>query len=179
MLKTHLVLLVIWHLKLCADKIIQLLLIILLLVLWLLNACLEKDHIRENQEKKSVIIFYRSKYKLRREIFQLHHMNGLSRLQILLIRWCKGNLIIDWDTMDLKKLKITHGFVIFLGKISMRGRLELHLFHLWKIILTKKILARNGKMLMIQNLKKTSLISGKTRHKHNLMDTTSITSLPH
>ena len=122
MLKTHLVHLVTWHLKLCADKITQLLLIILLLVLWLLNACLEKDHIRENQEKKSVIIFYQSKYRLRREIFQLHHMNGLLRLQILLIKWCKGNLIIDWATMEQMKLKIIHGFVIFLGKIYMIGK---------------------------------------------------------
>jgi hypothetical protein len=91
-------------------------------VLWLLNACLERDHIKENQEKKSVITFYPSKFRLRKEIFLLHHMNGLSKLLILSIRWFKENLIIDWAIMDLRKSRIIHGFVISLGRIYMNEK---------------------------------------------------------
>ena len=57
-------------------------------------------------------------------------MNGLLKQLISSIRWFRENLIIGWATMDQKKLKIIHGFVIFLGKISMKEKYGLHSFHL-------------------------------------------------
>jgi len=53
-----------WHLKLCVDRTTVVLSIILQLASSLTNVCLVGDRILENREKKSVTIFFQSKYKL-------------------------------------------------------------------------------------------------------------------
>ena len=75
-----------WLRKLCADKIIQLLLIILLSELWLLSVCLAKDHIKESLEKRLEIIFSRNKFKSRKVIYPENPMNGLLKPPISSIK---------------------------------------------------------------------------------------------
>jgi hypothetical protein len=72
-----------WLPKLCADRTIQLASTTLLLESWLTSACSVGDPILENLVKKSGIIFYPNKYKLK-EVMYLG--DGRLRLPISSIK---------------------------------------------------------------------------------------------
>ena len=112
---------------------------------------MENDHIKENLEKKLEIIFCRNKFKLKKEKFQ---EDGQSKLLILSIKWSRENPEIDLETMEQLKLKIIHGLEIFHGLILRIETLRPLSFLQKKKISIKKTLMKNGKILMIQNLKK-------------------------
>lgn len=116
-----------------------------------MNVCMENDLIKENLEKKLEIIFCRNKFKLKKEKFQ---EDGQSKLLILSIKWSRENPEIDLETMEQLKLKIIHGLEIFHGLILRIETLRPLSFLQKKKILIKKTLMKNGKILMIQNLKK-------------------------
>ena len=116
-----------------------------------MNVCMENDHIKENLEKKLEIIFCRNKFKLKKEKFQ---EDGQSKQLILSIKWSRENPQIDLETMEQLKLKIIHGLEIFHGLILQIEILRHLSFLQKKKISIKKILMKNGKILMIQNLKK-------------------------
>lgn len=151
MLKIHLELQDIWHQKSCAGKIIQLLWIILPLVSWHMSACTENVHIKVNPEKKSEITFCQNKYKLKKEKFQ---EDGQLKQLISSIKWFKENRLIDLETMEHKKSKIILGLEISHGKICRTESSMLLSFLQKKKTLTKKISMKNGKILMILNLKR-------------------------
>ena len=116
-----------------------------------MNVCMENDLIKENLEKKLEIIFCRNKFKLKKEKFQ---EDGQSKLLILSIKWSRENPEIDLETMEQLKLKIIHGSEIFHGLILRIETLRPLSFLQKKKISIKKTLMKNGKILMIQNLKK-------------------------
>jgi len=116
-----------------------------------MNVCMENDLIKENLEKKLEIIFCRNKFKLKKEKFQ---EDGQSKLLILSIKWSRENPEIDLETMEQLKLKIIHGLEIFHGLILRIETLRPLSFLQKKKISIKKTLMKNGKILMIQNLKK-------------------------
>ena len=116
-----------------------------------MSACTENVHIKVNLEKKLEIIFCRNKFKLKKEKFQ---EDGQSKLLILSIKWSRENPEIDLETMEQLKLKIIHGLEIFHGLILRIETLRPLSFLQKKKISIKKTLMKNGKILMIQNLKK-------------------------
>lgn len=116
-----------------------------------MNVCMENDLIKENLEKKLEIIFCRNKFKLKKEKFQ---EDGQSKLLILSIKWSRENPEIDLETMEQLKLRIIHGLEIFHGLILRIETLRPLSFLQKKKISIKKTLMKNGKILMIQNLKK-------------------------
>lgn len=116
-----------------------------------MNVCMENDLIKENLEKKLEIIFCRNKFKLKKEKFQ---EDGQSKQLILSIKWSRENPEIDLETMEQLKLKIIHGLEIFHGLILRIETLRPLSFLQKKKISIKKTLMKNGKILMIQNLKK-------------------------
>ena len=116
-----------------------------------MNVCMENDLIKENLEKKLEIIFCRNKFKSKKEKFQ---EDGQSKQLILSIKWSRENPEIDLETMEQLKLKIIHGLEIFHGLILRIETLRHLSFLQKKKISIKKTLMKNGKILMIQNLKK-------------------------
>ena len=116
-----------------------------------MNVCMENDLIKENLEKKLEIIFCRNKFKSKKEKFQ---EDGQSKQLILSIKWSRENPEIDLETMEQLKLKIIHGLEIFHGLILRIETLRPLSFLQKKKISIKKTLMKNGKILMIQNLKK-------------------------
>ena len=130
-----------------------------------MSACTENVHIKVNPEKKFGIIFCRNKSKLKKEKFQ---EAGLLKRLILSIKWFRGNLRIDLETMEHQKLKIIHGSEIFHGQIYKTETSKLLSFLLKKKISTKKTSMKNGKILMTQNLKKILLILDVVRSNRYL-----------
>jgi len=173
MLKTPRVLLAIWPLKSCADKIIQRQLITLQWELWPMNACLVGGHTLENQEKRSGIIFYQNKYKSKKGKFQ---EDGASRLPISSIKWFKENHKIDLEIMELLRSKIILGLETFHGKISTIRDFVLLSFHPWRTISIRKTSTKNGKILMTQSSRRTWPTSDVILYKPYSMDTIMITN---
>ena len=81
----------------------------------------------ESQEKRSEIISYQNKFKLKKVKFK---EDGQLRQLISLIKWSKENHKIDLEMEGPMKLKIIRGLQIFHGKICMIKELRLHLYHL-------------------------------------------------
>lgn len=81
--------------------------------------------------------------------------------------------------MVVKKSRIIHGQLIFLGKNYTRKNCEHLLFLLQKIIMIKKTLTKNGKIQMILILQNILRICVEILYKQNLMDTIMIINQLH
>ena len=138
-----------------------------------MSACTENVHIKVNLEKKLEIIFCRNKSKSKKVKFQ---EAGQLKQLILSIKWFRENLRIDLEIMELLKSKTILGLEIFRGPIYKTGTLKLLSFLPKKKISTKKTLMKNGKILMIQNLKKIQEISAEDQFNHYLTVITLIIS---